>query len=122
MQVHYKSLSTDVHPSFTTLIDFMTWVDQDQAAQKPILSTWCSVQSIIGQNNEFWTLPNCKSLKTTIANLIKMTESSPKGLKTLWQKEKLLVTSNFSFFHKCFQKTFPADKQKPGLVWERIKS
>ena len=24
-------------------------------------------------------------------------------LKTLWEKEKLLVTSNFSFFPQCFQ-------------------
>ena len=28
-----------------------------------------------------------------------MAESSPNGWKTLWEKEKLLVTSNFSFAH-----------------------
>ena len=28
-----------------------------------------------------------------------MAESPPKGQKTLWEKEKLLVTSNFSFSH-----------------------
>ena len=33
-----------------------------------------------------------------------MTESSPKGLKTLWEKEKLLVTSNFSFSHSVFKR------------------
>ena len=35
----------------------------------------------------------------TISNLIEMAEGSPKGWKTLWEKEKLLVTSNFSFSH-----------------------
>ena len=29
---------------------------------------------------------------------------SHKGKKTLWEKEKLLVTSNFSFSHNVFQK------------------
>ena len=77
-----------------------------------------------------------------------MAESSPKVLKTLWEKEKLLVTSNFSFslsvfkillfptvfspfptvfskyfyFPQCFQNTFIADTYKPGLVWERDKN
>ena len=31
-----------------------------------------------------------------------MAESSPYGYKTLWEKEKLLVTSNFSFSHSVF--------------------
>ena len=34
-------------------------------------------------NDKFWTLPDRKSLQTTISNLMKMTESSPKGWKTL---------------------------------------
>ena len=32
-----------------------------------------------------------------------MVESSPNGKKTLWKKEKLLVLSNFSFFHSVFK-------------------
>ena len=40
--------------------------------------------------------------------------------KTLWEKEKLLMTSNFSF-SQCFQKAYNADTQKLGLVWERVK-
>ena len=28
------------------------------------------------------------------------------GWKTLWEKEKMLVTSIFSFFPRCFQNTF----------------
>ena len=34
-----------------------------------------------------------------------MAESSPRGLKILWgKKEKLLVTSNFSFSHTVFKR------------------
>ena len=39
-------------------------------------------------------------------NSMKMAESYPNGLKTLWEKEKLLVTSNFSFSPQCFQKAY----------------
>ena len=35
---------------------------------------------------------------------MKMAESSPKGQKTLWEKEKLLGTSNFSFSHSVFKR------------------
>ena len=44
-----------------------------------------------------------KELQTTISNLLKMAESSPNRQKTLWEKEKLLVTSNFSFSHSVFK-------------------
>ena len=49
-----------------------------------------------------------------------MADRSPNRWKTLLEKEKLLVTSNFSF-SQCFQKTHTADTLKPGLVWERVK-
>ena len=55
----------------------------------------------------------------TILDLMKMVESSTNGQKTLWEKEKLLVISNFSFFPQCFQKNCTEDMQKQGLVWER---
>ena len=55
-------------------------------------------------NDKFWTLPNWKSLQTTIQNLTKIAECSPKQKKTLWQKEKLLVMSNFSFSHSVFKR------------------
>ena len=45
-----------------------------------------------------------KSLQTRILNLMKMEESSSNGWKTLWEKEKLLVTSNFSFSHSVFKR------------------
>ena len=31
-----------------------------------------------------------------------MAESSPKGKKTLWEKEKLLIRNNFYFSHSVF--------------------
>ena len=49
-------------------------------------------------------LPNWKSLQKTILNLMKKAESSPKELKTLWEKEKLLVMSNFSFSHSVLKR------------------
>ena len=42
-----------------------------------------------------------ESLHTKILNLVKMAESS---LKTLWEKKKLLVTSNFYFSHSVFKR------------------
>ena len=33
-----------------------------------------------------------------------MAASCPTGQKTLWEKEKLLVTSNFSFSHSVFNR------------------
>ena len=41
-----------------------------------------------------------------------MAESFLKGEKTLWEKEKLLVGSNFSFSHSVFKR----------LVWETSKN
>ena len=38
----------------------------------------------------------------------------------MWKKEKLLVTSNFSFFHIFFKRLVLLTRNKPGLVWERV--
>ena len=70
-------------------------------------------------NDKFKTFPNTKCLQTTVSNLMKTTEKSPNGFKTLWEKEKLLVTSNFSFSHSVFRRL--EDRLNPGLVWERDK-
>ena len=37
--------------------------------------------------------------------------------KTLWEKEKLLVTSNFSFSHSVFKRLVQHRRKKPWLVW-----
>ena len=44
-----------------------------------------------------------------------MAESYPNGKKTLWEKEKLLVTSNFSFFHSVFKRLVSRGCQKVSL-------
>ena len=66
-------------------------------------------------NDTFQTLPNWKNLQTSILNLMKMEESSSNGKKTLWEKEKLLVRSNFSFSRCIFK------RHVPWLVWEMDK-
>ena len=46
---------------------------------------------------------------------MKMKESSPNGLKTLWEKEKLLVTRNFSFSHSVFKRCVQQTRKNEGL-------
>ena len=47
-------------------------------------------------------------------------ESYPNGQKTLWEKEKLLVTSNFSFSHSVFKKACFPEVLKGVIVWEWV--
>ena len=54
-----------------------------------------------------------------------MTESSQKkkkkkGLKTLWDKEKLLVTSNFSFSHSVFKRLLWQTSKNQGLFCKEL--
>ena len=44
-----------------------------------------------------------------------MAESYPKDRKTLWEKEKLLVTSNFPFSHSVFKRLTSQGRQKVSL-------
>ena len=46
---------------------------------------------------------------------MKTTESSPDGYKTLWEKEKLLVTSNLSFSHSVFRRLVLQTRKNQGL-------
>ena len=78
-------------------------------------------------DDKFKTLPNWKSLQTTISNLMKMAESYPNGLKTLREKEKLLVTSNFSFSHSVFKRLVSQGHQivllcGNGLNWKSLQT
>ena len=61
-------------------------------------------------------------MQTTISNLIKMTGSSPKQLKTLWEKEKLLVTSNFSFSHSVFKRLVLQTRKNQGLFGKGLET
>ena len=44
-----------------------------------------------------------------------MAESSQKDRKTLWEKEKLLVASNFSFSHSVFKRPVLQTRKNQGL-------
>ena len=49
-----------------------------------------------------------------------MAESYLKGQKTLWEKEKLLVTSNFSFSHSVFKRLQLQTRKNQGLFGKRL--
>ena len=70
-------------------------------------------------NDKFQTLPNSKSLQTTISNLMKMAESFPNRSKTMWEKEVLLVKSNFPF-PTLFSKDLYRRCMKNRFVLERV--
>ena len=48
-------------------------------------------------------------------NLMKVVESSPGGLKTLWEKGKLLIMSNFPFSHSVFNRFMLKTHKNKGL-------
>ena len=57
-----------------------------------------------------------------ILNLMEMTESSPNGFKKkLWEKEKLLITNNFSISNSVFKRLVPHTRKKQGMFWETVK-
>ena len=49
---------------------------------------------------------------------IKIEESSSNGYKTLWEKEKLLITSNFPFFQSVFKRVRLQTRKNRGVVKE----
>ena len=49
-----------------------------------------------------------------------MTGSSLNRLKTLWEKEKLLVTSNFSFSHSVFKRLVMQTRKNKGLFGKEL--
>ena len=50
-----------------------------------------------------------------------MAESSLKGWKTLWEKEKLLVRSNSSFSHSVFKRRVLQTRKSQGLFGKGLK-
>ena len=44
-----------------------------------------------------------------------MAENYLNGQKTMWEKEKLLVTSNFTFFHSVFKRLLLQTRKNQGL-------
>ena len=53
---------------------------------------------------------------------MKMAESFPNGWKTLWEKEKLLVTNNFSFSHSVFKRLIPQTHKNQGWFGKGLKA
>ena len=53
---------------------------------------------------------------------MKMAESSQDVEKTLWEKKKLLVTSNFSFSHCVFKRLVLQTHKNQGLFGKELKS
>ena len=51
-----------------------------------------------------------------------MAESYSNGLKTPWEKEKLLVTSNFSLSHGVFKRLVFQGRQKVSLCGNELKA
>ena len=51
-----------------------------------------------------------------------MAESSPKGQKTLWEKVKLLVTSNFTFSHSVFKRLVMQTRKNQGLFGKGLRA
>ena len=52
---------------------------------------------------------------------MKMAESPFKRVETLWEKEKLLVTSNFSFSHSVFKRLVLQTRKNQGLFGKGLK-
>ena len=57
----------------------------------------------------------------TNSNLMKKAKHSPNGLKTLWEKEKLLVLSNFSFSQSVFKRLVQQTSKNQGLFGKGLK-
>ena len=57
----------------------------------------------------------------TISNLMEMTKNLPKGYKTLLKKEKLLVTSTFSFSQCVFKRLILQAHKNKGLLGKGLK-
>ena len=56
----------------------------------------------------------------TIMNSIKLAESALKGQETLWEKVKLLITSNFSFSHSVFERLVLQTNKNQGLCGKEL--
>ena len=62
-----------------------------------------------------------QSLQMTILSLMKIVKSSPKVWKMVWEKVKLLVTSNFFFSHGVFKRLVLQTRKNQGLFGKGLK-
>ena len=61
-------------------------------------------------NDKFLTLPNSKSLQTTVSNVMKMAEKFSKSVENTVGKGEIACYEQFLPFPRCFQKTYTADR------------
>ena len=62
-----------------------------------------------------------ETLVCRILDLLKIAESCTEGYKTKWEKEKLLVTCNFSFSHSVFKRLVLQTCKNKGLFGKPLK-
>ena len=74
-------------------------------------------------DNPFRQILDCSNLEQFADDNFKfmqMAQSTPKGYEALWEKEKLLVKSNFSFSHSVFKRLELQTRKKQGLFGKRL--
>ena len=76
----------------------------------------------LSQTTNFRLFQTEKLCRRQFQIFITIAESSPNGYKTLWEKEKLLVTSSFSFSHSVFKRLVLQTRKSKGLFGKGLTS
>ena len=75
----------------------------------------------VSQMTNFRLYQTERVLEMIISNLMKMAENSLNGWKTLWEKEKLFLRSNFSFSHSVFKRLVRHTRKNQGLFGNELR-
>ena len=75
----------------------------------------------LSQTTNFRLFQTERVCRPPFSNLMKMAVTSPNGKKILWEKEKLLVTSNFSFSYSVFKRLVLQTCENQGLFGKGLK-
>ena len=100
-------------PPTTFLTCFCRGERRKYAGKKSRLNRGSNSQPPGHESDTLTTEPPGREM--TILTFIKMAENSPNKNKTLREKEKLLVSSNFSFSHSVFQRFVLQTLRNQGL-------
>ena len=115
---HYFSKSATtahfIHMSFLGVTGTMKCLASGRSHEKPCESTLRLKPGPFNAfpNDKFYTLPNSKSLQTTILNFMKMAVNSFKGYKNTAGKGEIARYEQFLRFPQCFQKGPVLEKRK----------
>ena len=71
-------------------------------------------------SDKFWTLPNPKSLQTTMLNLVKNAESYPKGRKDCWKKRNCSLRAVSHFPTVFSEDLYCRHVKNQGLIGKRL--